>query len=521
MKPQALPVDSEGIPEGLRASPRWAAWKYSLCRRTQRYKKVPVNCTTSRNAAVDDPGDWTTFDAALAFYREHGLAGVGFLFVEEDGFCGIDLDACREPGTGMLEQWAWDIVGALDSYTEVSPSGKGVHILVRGRPEACRRKGGVETYFKGRYFALTGVRVPGTPPYVAGRQRELDAFYRKVFATPRGAPDDRALSYNGLKDDDVVARARTSANGERFGALWDGDWEKAGCPSQSEADLALSRMLAFWVGPDAERVDRIFRQSGLMREKWNAVHSADGRTYGEMTVELAVRSQKEHYHQAGLLLRNTQETQEHSETPGNYNTGCGLPYARLHADDLEQAVRMAVGLADEKGGLPDGEAEFALARRLHQLTSDHPEQFKAAVQAYAERTGREVEPFWYAFLAVWDKVRTAEGDDVIEWAAKKAEDEPYTPYPCLGAVYARVASIAWHLSRLRGEKPFWLPLPRLADLLKTNRMNLSRVVTLLGKYGVIRCVDAAYRFTPDKDGKTKARQFVFTGPPQGTGEGAA
>ena len=92
-----------------------------------------------------------------------------------------------------------------------------------------------------------------------------------------------------LTDAQLLAKATGAANGTTFERLWYGAWDGA-YPSQSEADLALCGILAFWTGRDAQRIDQLFRASGLYRPKWDVKHFADGRTYGERTVAIAVAS---------------------------------------------------------------------------------------------------------------------------------------------------------------------------------------------------------------------------------------
>jgi primase-polymerase (primpol)-like protein len=90
-------------------------------------------------------------------------------------------------------------------------------------------------------------------------------------------PEDRTISK--LECD----KASGAANGQKFSKLWAGEWQGS-YPSQSEADAALCSILAFYVGPDTERIDRLFRRSGLMRSKWDAKHYSDGSTYGQVTI---------------------------------------------------------------------------------------------------------------------------------------------------------------------------------------------------------------------------------------------
>ena len=87
-----------------------------------------------------------------------------------------------------------------------------------------------------------------------------------------------------LDDLTLIEKAKRGKGGAQFAALWAGD--ATGYPSQSEADMALCNALAWWTNGDAGRVDRLFRQSGLMREKWDRPQA--GSTYGAITVENAV-----------------------------------------------------------------------------------------------------------------------------------------------------------------------------------------------------------------------------------------
>jgi hypothetical protein len=172
---------------------------------------------------------------------------------------------------------------------------------------------------------------------------------------------------------------------------------------------------------------------------------------------------------------------------------------------------MAVELAKCSHDQAHWQAAFDLARRLRSITNHNPEQFEHAVAEFCCITDREFEDFWLEFLVVWDRVRTAADEDVFAWAMKSAEKEPYAVNPCYCPIYGKMASIAWHLSRLRGQKPFWLPRPHLASLLNTNPMKISRLVELLQKGGVIRCVNSDYSYRKGAGGKGKAKEYIFTG----------
>ena len=219
---------------------------------------------------MTDPSTWTTFSDALAACEGGGFSGIGFVL--GDGFVGVDLDACRDRETGDLDPWARDIIDALNSYTELSPSGTGVHVLCRGElPPGRRRKDGVELYDRARYFAVTGAHLVGTPATVKDRTTELAALHREVFGDADGGAvqvgtKPTPVGTLAMTDDDLLDRARAARNGDRFSALFD-DGDRAGYASASEADLALCSLLAFWAS-DAAQVDRLFRASALMRDKW-------------------------------------------------------------------------------------------------------------------------------------------------------------------------------------------------------------------------------------------------------------
>jgi len=114
-------------PAELQALRQWVCWRY--VERGGKATKMP--CTVSGYAAKStDAGDWCTFDEALQALERNNAAGVGIVFHADDPYCGVDLDHCIVDG--QLAGWAREIVDALGGYTEVSPSGNGLKIWVRG-----------------------------------------------------------------------------------------------------------------------------------------------------------------------------------------------------------------------------------------------------------------------------------------------------------------------------------------------------------------------------------------------------
>ena len=119
-------LNISGIPQEIKEMPRWVTWKTEV--RNGKSTKTPYTPGTGRRARSNDPTTWRTFDQALADLQARRCDGIGFQL--GDDYAGIDLDLCA-PGK-QVEPWAMDIVRALDSYTEYSPSGEGLHIIVRG-----------------------------------------------------------------------------------------------------------------------------------------------------------------------------------------------------------------------------------------------------------------------------------------------------------------------------------------------------------------------------------------------------
>jgi len=152
--PEPLAVCPGGVPDELEACPQWVNWKYA--RAGEKWTKHPYDPRSGRKASSTNLRTWSTFDEVLRAYEVGDYAGVGFVFCSGDPYAGVDLDGCRDPETGEIEPWASEIIGRLDSYTEVSPSGRGVHVIVRGKLPTPVKRERVEMYATERYFTITG-----------------------------------------------------------------------------------------------------------------------------------------------------------------------------------------------------------------------------------------------------------------------------------------------------------------------------------------------------------------------------
>ncbi|RQG89522.1 hypothetical protein EA473_21900 [Natrarchaeobius chitinivorans] len=263
-----------------------------------------------------DDRTWTSLERALEYVATGAADGVGFVFTATDPLVGVDLDDCRDPEAGEPLEPASSIIEQLDSFTEVSPSGTGYHVLLEGDlPDGRNRHGSIEMYDQARFFTVTADHVDGTPTSINERQEALEEVHEEFVASEEsgtaGTVDDESPNTEArdqpleLEDEDLLEKARSASNGEKFDRLWRGS--TAGYDSQSEADMALCCLLAFWTGGDHARMDRLFRQSGLSREKWDEVHYADGSTYGEKTIERAIDATDEFYDPSAAVSGNTME----------------------------------------------------------------------------------------------------------------------------------------------------------------------------------------------------------------------
>ena len=256
------------VPLDLLDYPQWLVWRYEKAKKGDKPTKVPCSVTTKQKSGANNPATWASYDDAVN--ASEGFHGIGFAFTQGDPFTGIDLDNCRDKATGDIAAWAWVIIGLLSSYTEVSPSGTGVHIIVRGVAPDCRKSpvagtgGSIEMYDRDRYFTVTGNNIQGTPDSIHTRQNELDAIYSDYFNQKPIHEKNTAESHPGatenLSADELIEKIAGSAQGQKFQRLMSGD--TSGYYSPSEAHQALFSILAWW-SKDPEIIKAIAMQSAL------------------------------------------------------------------------------------------------------------------------------------------------------------------------------------------------------------------------------------------------------------------
>lgn len=287
----------EKIPLELKQLPHWVGWKYMQRPGEDHKRKVPINAMDGQPAKSNDPTTWCDFDTACLGKERFGLDGIGFMF-SGDGIFGIDIDHCYDPETQELDPAAAEIIETVQSYTELSPSGTGIHILCKGvLPEGRKRRGAVEMYSTLRYFTVTGNQFGLEYPFSDCTER-VAVMHRKYLGeeeTAAGAqkaalpmPTGRGTNAD-MSVDAILRRMFDSKHGQKLQDLYNGSWERYGIGdgSQSSADQAFCNTLAFWCRCDAALMDAIFRRSGLYRQKWDKRRGA--KTYGQITIDRAIK----------------------------------------------------------------------------------------------------------------------------------------------------------------------------------------------------------------------------------------
>ena len=283
----------DNIPAELKNCPNWICWQAFPQPRPDdpdHIGKIPINPHTGGNAQSNNPDTWSDFDTAVKAAEQFPSGGIGFMFGNSP-FFGVDIDKVEpqireflDGGGGIVAEFVY----ALQSYAELSPSGKGIHIICRGSlPKGGRKRGCVEMYDTGRFFTVTGNSFGGYSE-IRENTEAIKPMHEKYLGGAKVEPVQRALCPAELPAtaSEVLELARKAKNGDKFSALYSGNISEYN--SASEADMALCSMLAFWTGRNTALMDEIFRSSGLMRDKWDRRQS--GSTYGAFTIAKAAES---------------------------------------------------------------------------------------------------------------------------------------------------------------------------------------------------------------------------------------
>ena len=287
----------QNIPQELKTLQQWVGWKLTMV--DGKPKKEPRIPGTNYRGSSTNPKHWRTFDVALSAYQRNTDKndGIGFVFKDGGGYVGIDIDDCVV--NGELSDMAKEIIAMIDSYTEYSTSGTGIHIIckadklrngVEGRKDDPK---GLEIYRSGRYFVMTGNAL--SPVKQVNERQDavyqfMDHFLPEKKECPQAVQQDVTtlpVTVN-VSDNELIEKIRQSKQGSKFSMLFDrgdySDYRNAdGSANHSGADMALAEMITWWT-QDAEQIRRIFSASALaQRQKWQR------RDYQDRTISEAIK----------------------------------------------------------------------------------------------------------------------------------------------------------------------------------------------------------------------------------------
>lgn len=324
------------IPQELKGYKNWVCWQaYPDPKSHSGISKKPINPRTGGFAMPNNSDTWSDFETAV---RQSGkYSGIGFMF-SNSPFFGVDLDDMpndiQDYQNGGTDNIISEFVNTLQSYTEFSQSKTGVHIICKGTLPEGRRKakndsGGFEMYENGRFFVVTG-NYCSEYGYINDCTESVKPLHSKYLGKTAEPKPNKNITVNLNSVDDIVRAACIAKNGSLFKALYSGDF--SAYSSQSEADMAFCNMLAFWCGCDAEKMDAIFRQSGLMRDKWDRKQS--GTTYGVITLQKAISGCSQTY--------NPKKQNDYSISIGNGKVIQTVDEEKMRAytfDDMGNAER--------------------------------------------------------------------------------------------------------------------------------------------------------------------------------------
>ena len=393
----------DGLPQELKDAGKFCVWRYETREGSLKPTKCPYNPRTWGGAMSNNPDTFTDYQTALETleFGVHDGLGVGVF----DGLCAIDIDHCLDEH-GAPSDLAAEIMHTMQTYCETSPSGQGLRLFFtapgfqydKTRFYTMNASRGLEVYVCGatsKFLTVTGNSQPwgGVRP-IEERGAQLQTILEKFMERPRKpAPEPQQASQAriDMEDNDLIAKAHHAKNGAQFAALWNGDL--SGYGSHSEADMALCNLLAFWTGRNPTQMDRLFRLSGLMRDKWDRPQS--GSTYGQLTIQEAIRTCSAVYepHQGPQRRRDTYTTQESVKPPDNSDAGNAEAFTSRYRKDLLFSDALGWLVWNGKRWERNDHQAMTLATQLSgEMLADAQRENRAALVGLAEAKADEVGP---------------------------------------------------------------------------------------------------------------------------------
>ncbi|HBD63476.1 MAG TPA: DNA primase, partial [Clostridiales bacterium] len=311
----------EHIPEELKQQKQWCVYRLVWNEERKKHTKIPVDPHTGNNGKSNDESTWSDYQTALSAIEKYNCNGLGFYFKKP--YFGIDIDNIEGEIQRYLQgdietNMMYEFVTSIKSYAEYSQSGNGIHIICKGKlPGHRRRKGNVEMYDSGRFFVMTGNTVDRKyNQVIEPSETTLKLLYNRYIG------GDKIVRFNNqnaseskidLSESEIVQKAYESKQGAKFKVFMEGGWE-AFYDSQSEADIAFANMLAFWTGRDYEKMDSIFRDSSLFRQKYDERRPPNS-TYGGNLLNKAIHECENTYtpsqsHGFRIFIKEFEEKKE-------------------------------------------------------------------------------------------------------------------------------------------------------------------------------------------------------------------
>ncbi len=281
-------IEQKGILRELAGYPNFVVWRYRMV--DGQKKKPPFNPNTREPASPTDRATWGSVTSALEALATGNYHGIGFM-LSQSPFTGIDLDHCI--GGGTVQPWAQEIIKAMDTYGEYSPSWNkttgtgGVPLLVAGKPPGSKKVGHVEVYGEKHYLTIPTNHLPGTPTTIERRQKALEALYRSI------APPVEEREYQNTRGvgrgSDLTELPPEAAHDTLLQQLLQGDI--TGFASPSNADFVLVLKLLHWTSDNIALTRQLFLASGLCREDKTERRTGQT-TYLDMTIRNALRKRR-------------------------------------------------------------------------------------------------------------------------------------------------------------------------------------------------------------------------------------
>ena len=385
-KPAALPVQLDRIPSDLRTIPRWVMWRYVQRTKpdgTKVWAKLPMT-TAGGAASSTDPATWATFDDVADALIMGGFDGIGLVLGED--VQGIDLDDCRDPGTGELSELAQEVLEKVEGYAEVSPSGTGIKLFSKTNLDVSRTKKevGVELYREGRYFTVTGHQLNGHESLPLFEQ-DVAWFVERIFGedlSPVGDGNENALALykeplEGWELDRVVDEVLPHLDPD---CGYD-EWLRIGQALHHQGQGAEDWLEAWdnWSAGSSKWVE------GYCADKWDSFNQQRGRGRGVLTL-------------ASLLKQTKDKRQE---------------VVREERADLVEQFKAQVDACSAAQDLQDQVA--ARIANTPGLTDIDRETLASAIQKKAKDLGVKLP---IATVRGWVRSRTASGQapQMPEWA---------------------------------------------------------------------------------------------------------